>query len=466
MTRLVRPAFGLLWASETAFDLGSALITFALGVWIFEQTGSPQQFTGAILAAAIPTLLMTPVAGTLADRFDRRWVIAGCDVASALLIALLAVLLFQGGLALDQLYLFNAGNAIIGSIRIPAYRAALGSIVPRDRLTQAGGLIGLTRSLLQVGAPLIAGFVMGRAGLTGIVAVQIALVVAGGIGAFGALSRARHAIRGVVRARTPSGRSILSSIGGDVTSSFGTALRYLRDVPAMAGLAIYGAVQESLLVLAASMMIPLVLSSRSSDVVGVILSCGALGSMAGSALLIVAPLRRHLMLWMLVANVVVSLLVLTTGFASSTAMWSACAFGAYLGGTASSACATAVLLRKTPVAIRGSVFALNAALNGVMMCVAMLAGGYLAEHVFEPALAVGGPWADTVGAWVGTGKGRGLGFMFVVCGAAGCVVSLLALVPRGFRSFDELTLDPPDERPEPTTEARLPDGCPVEPLVI
>jgi hypothetical protein len=295
---------------------------------------------------------------------------------------------------------------------------------------------------------------MGGAGLTGVIAVQILLVVAGGAAAFGALSRARHAIRGNARARR-------RSIFGQSARSFAAALRYFREVPAMAGFAIYGAIQESLLVLAASMMIPLVLSSRSSDVVGAILSCGALGSLVGSAVLVAVPMRRNVMLWMLIANAGVSLFVLVTGLASSTGVWSVCAFGAYFGGTASSAFATALLLRKTPVAIRGSIFALNAALNGAMMCVAMLAGGYLAEHVFEPALAIDGPWADTVGAWVGTGTGRGLGFMFVVCGAAGCALSLLALVPPRFRNLDEQTLDPD----EPRTGARLAEPCPLPPLV-
>src|SRR5204862_7510003 len=157
---------------------------------------------------------------------------------------------------------FNAINAIISAIRIPAYRAALGSIVPRDQLTQAGGLMGLARSLLQIGAPLVAGYLMGAAGLTAVIVVQVLLVIAGGWAAFRALSHARQAIRGIRRARR-------SSLFGEAASSFGTAVRYFREVPAMGVLAVYGAVEESLLVLAASMMIPLVLSSRSRDVVGV-----------------------------------------------------------------------------------------------------------------------------------------------------------------------------------------------------
>jgi diaminobutyrate-2-oxoglutarate transaminase len=188
--------------------------------------------------------------------------------------------------------------------------------------------------------------------------------------------------------------------------------------------------------------------------------------------LVIAPARRYLMRWILIANIAVSLLVLVTGLATSTSVWSACSLGAYLAGTVSSACATALMLRKTPVAIRGSVFALNGALNGIMMCAAMLVGGYLAEHVFEPALADGGAWADSLGAWVGTGKGRGLAFLFVACGAAGCALSLLALIPRRFRTFDELTLDPDDpstddpsaDAPEgPGRRSAPPDPCPAPP---
>jgi diaminobutyrate-2-oxoglutarate transaminase len=448
---LFRPAFTLLWASETAFDLGSALMTFALGVWIFQRTGSAQQFSGSILAASLPSLLLAPVAGALADRFDRRWVIAACDAASVLMIAGVATLVFWERLGPGSLYLFNAGAAVAGSIRGPAYKAALGAIVPPNRLTQAGGIIGVTQSLLQVFAPLIAGYMMGRTGLEGVVALEMIVALAGGVAAFGALSRARYAIRGVQAARRAS---ILCAIA----SSFRLALASYRDLPPLAGLAIYGAAQESLLTLATSMMIPLVLSTHSSDAVALILSSGALGGLAGSALLVIAPVERRLMLWVLASNAGISLFVVLAGFASSTLLWCVCAFCALLGGAVSSACASALLVKKTPDATRGSIFALNGALNVFMMCVVMLAGGYLGEHVFEPALATGGAWAHGVGTWVGTGEGRGLGFLFILCGCGGCLLSLLALIPAQFRNFDELMIRVPGEA---SAEPR-----PVDPLVI
>ncbi len=445
---LMRSAFALLWLSETAFDLGAALMSFALGVWIFQRTGSAEQFSGAIVAASLPALLTAPISGTLADRFDRRWVIAGCDVASVLMIALLAWLLSRDMLAVRHLYFFNAGAALVVSLRTPAYVAALGSIVPRDRLTQASGLVGFTQNLLQIGAPLIAGYLMGSVGLEGVIVVELILMAAGAGAVFSALSRARYAIRGADKSERVR---FFPAMAG----SFSSAIRYLREVPLLGGLAVYVVLQQGLMVLVTAMMTPLVLSTHSSDVLGLVLTCGALGGLAGSALLLVTRIDRRLMFWVLVADTGLAWFVLLAGFTTSPVAWCVCAFFALFAGSASGACAQALWVRKTPKARRGGVLALVGAVNLLATCLIMLAGGYLGEHVFEPALAHGGAWAHTIGVWVGTGKGRGLGFMLIVCGAGSCLLSLLALTHSRLRRLDELVLDQSDDSIRETLHAHV-----------
>jgi hypothetical protein len=61
--------------------------------------------------------------------------------------------------------------------------------------------------------------------------------------------------------------------------------------------------------------------------------------------------------------------------------------------------------------------------------------GPLADHVFNPMLADGGLLASSVGSWIGTGEGRGIGFMFVL---AGLLVVVLALFTSGIPSIREL----------------------------
>lgn len=102
--------------------------------------------------------------------------IAGCDVAMAIMIGALAWLLFRGALAPGHLYFFNATSAAIGCIRMPAYRAAVTAIVPRERLTQASGFTGTSQALLRIAAPLIAGYVLADYGLKGIVGLDMLMI--------------------------------------------------------------------------------------------------------------------------------------------------------------------------------------------------------------------------------------------------------------------------------------------------
>src|SRR4028118_1591970 len=65
--------FGLMWFGQLVSLAGSTLTRFALGVWVYERTGSATQFALITLFAFVPGLLAAPFAGALVDRWDRRW---------------------------------------------------------------------------------------------------------------------------------------------------------------------------------------------------------------------------------------------------------------------------------------------------------------------------------------------------------------------------------------------------------
>jgi diaminobutyrate-2-oxoglutarate transaminase len=71
----------------------------------------------------------------------------------------------------------------------------------------------------------------------------------------------------------------------------------------------------------------------------------------------------------------------------------------------------------------------------------VLVGASTGEYVFEPALQEGGSLAESVGAYVGTGKGRGYALLFVVAGSVGMMISLLALVSPRMRRLDKNVSD-------------------------
>jgi diaminobutyrate-2-oxoglutarate transaminase len=432
--KLITRPFFFLWLSETVFDIGAALMSFALGIWVFEKTGSAEQFSYAFLSAAVPALLVSPFAGVFADRFDRRWVIGICDVLTGAFVVALAVLLFQGSLALIHLYLFNACIAALGVIRNPSFLSAVSAIVPKSRLTQANGFIGLSQAIMQVMTPLVGGYLMSMIGLQGIMLIEVLMVTAGALSIFFAISHVQAAISGTTRKES-------FGLTASVKESYHSTMKFFGNHPAMISLLSYVILQQSLIVLASTMITPLVLLTYSSEVLGVILTSGALGAVVGSVLLMSKPINNGLIVWVLLSNSALSLCVALAGFTQQSVLWAVCAFFALFFGSLSGGCINSILMRKTPPSIQGGVFAFIGAINLLTMCVVMLAGASTGEYVFEPALQEGGSLAQTVGLYVGTGEGRGYALLFVVAGLVGMILSLSALASRRMRRFDEIVSD-------------------------
>lgn len=434
-----RSTFALLWLSETAFDLGTTLVSFAAGVWIFSRTGSAQDYSFSVLAAALAAMLATPFAGTLADRHDRRWVVLSCDVAAIAGTFAIVLALLSGRLGIGALYAYAAVAAAVGALRRPAIRVAVSRFVPKDRFAQVGGLTGISRALVQVGAPAAAGFLVARMGLQGVMATQLCLLLAGAALVFAALTRAGEDVRGGPRAGGDP--SVRPSLWGGAGASLSGALAYLREQPLMGALLGYGALVQCLLVLATTLLTPMVLSTHSSDVLGLVMSVGIVGGLLGSILVATAWIRRGLMQWILACDALQCAAVLVAGCATTPAWWCAAAFVCLFCGSTSVACSHALWMRKAPMGRQGSVFALITASNMLVMCMVLLAGGWLADAVLEPALRPGGALGATVGAWFGTGPGRGIGFLFFVSGAVGLALTVLALAHRRLRRLEALVPD-------------------------
>src|SRR3954462_14018762 len=190
-----RSAFAMLWLSETAFDLGTLLVNFAIGVWIFAQTGSARDYSLSIIAATGSSMLVTPFAGAFADRYDRRRVVLICDLAAIAATTTATISFAVGRPAAAALYLYAAIAAAIATLRRPAIRVAISGFIARDRLAQVGGLVGISKAAVQIGAPSASGFLMGYLGLPVVLAVQVCLLSACALLVFGALTRAGQAAR-------------------------------------------------------------------------------------------------------------------------------------------------------------------------------------------------------------------------------------------------------------------------------
>lgn len=159
------PDYRLLWLASLAISLTSILRLLSSTVWIYEETGSAAMLgaIGAIqLIVQIPALLY---GGSLADRVDRKRLMAGMQAATAATAALVAVLAVSGVLAPWHILATTAVTAVTGVISEPARSALTPAVVPRSHLMHAVTSSTLTNQVAFIVAPLGFAAVAASAGL-------------------------------------------------------------------------------------------------------------------------------------------------------------------------------------------------------------------------------------------------------------------------------------------------------------
>lgn len=166
--------FTLIWFGQFVSQIGSGLTGFALGVWVYQQTGSVTQFALVVLFNLLPTILLSPVAGVLADRWDRRRLIIFRDTGAALSTLSIAVLAGTGHLALWHIYILNAALSVCNTFQGPAFNSATSLLIPKEAYGRASGMLQFSRSATGILVPLLAGFLVIWIKLHGVILIDFA----------------------------------------------------------------------------------------------------------------------------------------------------------------------------------------------------------------------------------------------------------------------------------------------------
>ncbi len=164
--------FVIVWAGQFVSTIGSSLTGFALGVWIYQKTGSTTLFALNLLAYALPSLFLSPIAGALADRWDRRLMMILSDTGAGISTLVIAILAFTQHLEVWHIYLATAINSGCSTFQWPAYSAATTLLVPKEQLGRAAGMVQIGEAISQLIAPAIAGAMLVTTGLQGVIIVD------------------------------------------------------------------------------------------------------------------------------------------------------------------------------------------------------------------------------------------------------------------------------------------------------
>ena len=419
--------FVIIWIGQVISIVGSGLTHFGIGVWIFEKTGDAMPFTLTVLFGSLPQVFLLPIAGSLADRWNRRWLMILADTGNALATLAVVLLLQFDSLQVWHIYLLSAVGSAFGTFQRPAYQASITMLVPKKDLTRANGMVQSAGALGGILAPMLAGFLFVTIGLSGIVLIDFVTYF--------------FAVFALLLVRIPQPKVEFSTEDqkSTVVRDIRFAWQYLRERPGLLGLLFYYASVNFFLSIVFVLSGPLVLSQHDARVFGFIQMVMGIGGLAGGvAASTWGGPKKHLIraifggIPLYMAGIIVAGLRIHPAFPAL-----GLALNIFFVSLVQSI-SNAVWQMKVAPEVQGRVFSLRYMLATIITPLAYLVAGPLTDQVFEPLLREGGALTGTVVSTIlGIGPGRGIGLIYVLSGLLVILISAIAYLNPRIRRLEE-----------------------------
>jgi uncharacterized repeat protein (TIGR01451 family) len=457
-TQVKRPmgmrAFIIIWIGQVISLLGSAMTGFAVTIWVYEGTEKATALALTGFFYVTPLLLLSPVAGAIVDRSNRKLMMMVSDLAAGATTVVVLLLYLTGNLEVWHLFITNAISGAFQAFQWPAFSAAISVMLPKEQYGRANGMMELAGSGSQIFAPMLAGALLGPIGLTGILVIDIVtFVFAVGALLFVFIPQPET---------TAAGRKGQGSLW---TESF-YGFQYILERPSLLGLQLVFLVGNFLVSIGYTVYAAMILARTGNNelVFGSVQSAGAIGGVVGGLAMAAWGGPRRRVHGVLGGWVVSGLLFTLVGFGQSLPIWAVAAFlGSFMVPIINGS-NQAIWQAKVAPDVQGRVFSIRRLIAWFVSPISALLAGPLADLVLEPAMKEGGSLAGLWGGLVGTGPGAGMALLFVIGGGLAALVGLGGYSVRAVRDAEDIL--PDHDSPEAQVEAEAPlepalDGVPA-----
>jgi DHA3 family macrolide efflux protein-like MFS transporter len=426
------PAFTIVWFGQLVSLLGSAMSWFAFTIWAWQTTGEATALALVSFFSLGPTLLLSPLAGALVDRWNRKVVMMISDLATGAGTVIVLVLYAAGRLQIGHIYFVAVVAGSFQAFQFPAYSAAVTMMLPKKHYARAEGMLGLASAVSGILGPVLAAALLGTIGLEKILLIDIVTFLF----AVGTLLL----IHVPQPAASAAGQRVRRSLWQE--SLFG--FRYVMQRPGLWGLQLISAAGNLFSALGYTLIAPMILARTAGDtvVLGSVQSAAAVGAAVGGVLLILWGGPRRRIHGALAGWALASLLGrVLFGLGTTLAAWS---FFLFVSGVVAPLIAgsdQAIWQAKVAPDVQGRVFATKQLLAHGTVPIGTLLAGLLADHLFEPAMMPGGALAPTLGRLVGTGAGAGMALLLVLAGVIEMAIVLAGYAVPAIRDVETLLPD-------------------------
>lgn len=392
-----------LWLTQTLSNFGSRLTFYAFGIWWFQETGATSPIFLTVLAVFLPSVLLSPLAGVIVDRNDRRLVLQCVNFTHIMTHSLMFLLIASGQRQLLPLLLLLVISGIADTFQSPAQYSSISALLTPEQLPPANALWSTLSGVVETTAPLAGAFLVLNIGMQGILLIDLFTYVVEMLVLFS------------ISIPRPPVSSLGAAMQGGVFAQARQGFGFIFARVGLFSLQLVVVAYNFFNSLTQLLQVPLLLSRSSiPEIIGLVSTSYGIGVILGG----IYMTRRggfrtkvHGIIWGVGLSGICGTMLFGLGQSLPVWMLANFIFGFCL--PIFSVNFNLIWQLKTPPDIQGRVFAARRMISHISIPTAYALGGPLADLVFKPTFS-----GLESSAWLlGGSSGRGYAAMFVVCGA-------------------------------------------------
>ncbi|PKM71822.1 MAG: MFS transporter [Firmicutes bacterium HGW-Firmicutes-16] len=402
--------FILLWSGELVSSIGSGLTSFGLGVYVFQQTGKVSAMALVILLAFLQSLLLSAPSGVLADRYDRRLLMVIGDSLSAVGLVFILICMMRGEAQLWQICVGVTISSVFSSLLEPSYRATVTDLLTEEQYTKASGLVQVAGSAKYLISPIIAGYLLTVSDIKLLLIIDICTFF-------------------VTVGSTLAVRSGLKSKKSEQTKSFISEFidgwEAISEKRGVLVLVIVASVMTFFLGFVQTLSMPMILAFTNSSSLGTTETICASGMLVTSVIIGILSIKKGYVKLLSASLFCAGVFMVGFGLRQNIVLICVSGFLFFAMLPFANTCLDFLVRTNIENSVQGRAWGLIGLISQLGYVAAYALSGVLSDYVFNPLLLDNGALADSVGKIIGTGTGRGTGFLIIISGGLLCVTSLV-----------------------------------------
>lgn len=413
--------FLIIWLGQLISSIGSGMTAFAVSIYVYKSTGSATLVSIAALLAFLPTILLNPVGGILADRYDRRLMMICGDSLSVLGLIFMLISIQTGHKGVVPIFIGVTISSVFVSLLEPAYRATVTDLLSEEEYAKASGLVQIAGSSRYLISPFIAGLILTVSDIRTILIFDIGTI-------FITVLAVLH-VRKSIKIVKPTNDSF------NFLREFKTGIKSITSDKGVSSLVLLMTFMCFFIAFIQTLMTPMILAFADTKTLGIMESVSAVGMLIGSVTIGVLNIKKNYSKILMISLMAAGIFMALTGTTTNIMFILISCILFFTSLPFVNTCADVLIRKRIPNEVQGRAWGMISVITQSGFVLAYAVCGALADYVFGPMLMEEGILAGSIGQLIGTGEGRGIGLMLII---AGIVMFMFAFIFGSRKNIHEM----------------------------